>query len=182
MPQFCTVLVSARIQEKETDIPFSELDVDTAHLSNLVRAEYLFNAELEICELGGFKWNNKKLMCDRAMNTGNGVTEEDYKNLLGAHIEKGSQCNLGLVRECLGLIKYDDFGTGGGKEGIKGRAHEGVDATADSLEAAFIAGVEEEGATEETRFLGLAAAPLTPVYGLHEISRRGRFSRSWRAD
>jgi len=107
------------------------------------------DAELKVLGLRGFKGDGEKLVDNGGVDSGNGVAKKYNEHLLRAHIEKRSQGDLGLVGKSLCLIEDDHFWASRNKECIKGGPNKGVDAAADSFKAAFVTGVQEEGATKE---------------------------------
>jgi hypothetical protein len=80
-------------------------------------------------------------MNNGGMDAGDRVAEKDNKNLLGIHIEKRSQGNLGLIGESFGLVEDNDLWPGGDKERFERGANKGIDSPSDCVEASLVAGV-----------------------------------------
>ena len=136
IPEFHAILVAVGVQEKEANVSTAKLDVEPGH-GRLV-PQNLLDAELEILGLWCLKRNGEELVDNGGMDTRNGVTEKDDENFLGAHIQQGSESNLGLVCERLGLVKDNHFRPGCHEEGIEGGSDEGVHATTDRLESTLV--------------------------------------------
>jgi len=75
------------IQKEEANIAAAELDIHTGHCLASLCPENLLDTELEILGLGCLKRDYKKLVNDGGVDSGNGVTEENDKYLLGTHVE-----------------------------------------------------------------------------------------------
>ena len=133
IPEFGAILVAVRVEQKETNVATTELDVQAGHGRPPFLPNNLLDAKLEILRLRSFKGDGEELVNNGRMNPRNGVTEKDDENLLRAHTEERAQSNLRLIRECLCLIKDDNLRTSGHKQSIKGGTDEGVHAAAYSL-------------------------------------------------
>jgi len=75
------------------------------------------------------------------VNMGQGIADENDNDVLGRSLEEGTEGALGLVSECLGLVKYDDLGRCLAiykKEALHSAFDEGVDFLAHGLETALI--------------------------------------------
>jgi len=164
-PELGTVLVAPRVQEKEANVTAAELDVEARNRAGTGFANDLLDSVLKVARFRRLKRDSEELMDYGGVNARDGVAEEDDEDFLGAHIEKGAEGNLGLVRESLGLVEDNDLWSGIYEEGVKGGAYEGIDTTSDGFEAAFVAGVEKEGAAEERgRFGRVCFAAVECLY------------------
>jgi len=107
MPEEGAVCKPAGIEEKKSDIAASELDVEAGHLGATILPKNLLNTEFKIHKIGGFKGDREKLVHNRGMDSGNGVTEKYNQHLLRGHIQQRAECDLCLVCERFRFVEND---------------------------------------------------------------------------
>ena len=170
-PDFRAVLVAFRIQHEKPDIATAKQNVHARYFGGRIVIQNKFHTAIEVDGLRGLEGNNNEFMENGTMNSRYRITEEYDQYFLRRLVQEGSQGDLCLVRERLGLVEYDDLRGGARREkGLKGRADEGVHATPNGFQAALVAGIQEKGAAED------CGRPLLSVEGLREVFDGSRLS------
>jgi len=167
-----------RIENEETNIATAELNVQAGYLvGGRSAVENNIHTMIEVGCLGGLKRDNQEFMENGLVNSRDGITEKDDEGFLRRLVQQGSQGDLCLVGQRLGLVKHDDLG---GrivrKERLKRGPNEGIDTASDGLQTTLVAGIQEEGATKK------GGRSLLSVERLYKVSGRGGFTGTRRTD